>query len=495
MRVLHIDIDSLRPDHLGCYGYPRDTSPNIDALAGEAVRFENCYASDVPCLPSRTALWRGQFGYRTGVISHGGTAAQPRLEGPARSFQGSWARSSWMGALRQAGWRTVSISSFGDRHGAWHWYAGFKEIYDPGFQGLERADQVMPYALDWLAQNGASDHWFLHVNLWDPHTPYRTPAAYGEPFAGEPIPNWLTDDYLRQCWEGFGPHSAQEPNSYPGTEYARTAHIDFPRVPQQIRSIADAKRWIDGYDTGIHYADQHIGRLADQLADQGLLDETVIVISADHGENLGELNIWGDHQTADMFTCRVPLIVRWPGRTGEGPPESLLCYQFDWAATLLVLAGIDVPADWDATPFAEVFSGGAAPGRDYLVLSQGAWACQRAVRFNEHARNYLYMRTYHAGHKMLAPEMLFDLSEDPHQLHNLAPDLESITKIGRERLVTWEDDLKRSAGAAPDPLAIVLKEGGPFHTRGQLPAYLAHLESTGRGHHAEALAAQYPEER
>ena len=63
MRILYVDIDTLRADHLGCYGYHRDTSPNIDALAQQGTRFENCYVSDAPCLPSRTALWSGRCGF------------------------------------------------------------------------------------------------------------------------------------------------------------------------------------------------------------------------------------------------------------------------------------------------------------------------------------------------------------------------------------------------------------------------------------------------
>ena len=78
MRVLYIDIDTLRADHLGCYGYHRKTSPNIDRLAQQSVRFECCYASDVPCLPSRTALVTGRFGTHNGVVGHGGTAAAHR---------------------------------------------------------------------------------------------------------------------------------------------------------------------------------------------------------------------------------------------------------------------------------------------------------------------------------------------------------------------------------------------------------------------------------
>ena len=81
MRFVYIDIDTLRFDHLGCYGYHRMTSPSIDALAAESVRFENVYASDVPCLPSRTALITGMFGIRNGV----GMASQPSLRGNRRS--------------------------------------------------------------------------------------------------------------------------------------------------------------------------------------------------------------------------------------------------------------------------------------------------------------------------------------------------------------------------------------------------------------------------
>src|SRR5687767_4730820 len=96
MRILYIDIDSLRADHIGCYGYHRETTPNIDAMGREGVRFDRCYASDVPCLPSRTALITGRFGIHNGVVTHGGTAADPFIEGPARGFQTAAAATSWM---------------------------------------------------------------------------------------------------------------------------------------------------------------------------------------------------------------------------------------------------------------------------------------------------------------------------------------------------------------------------------------------------------------
>src|SRR5690606_31267946 len=162
-------IDSLRPDHLGCYGYHRNTSPNIDRIAESARRFRNIYVSDTPCHPSRTALWAGKCGLRTGVVGHGGTAAEPYREGPGRDFAGQFRRDGWMWALRQAGYYTGSISSFGERHGSWHWYAGFNEVVNPGFGGNDLAHDVAPHALSWLdraAERGQK--WFLHVNFWDP---------------------------------------------------------------------------------------------------------------------------------------------------------------------------------------------------------------------------------------------------------------------------------------------------------------------------------------
>ena len=87
MKILFIDIDTLRPDHLGCYGYERNTSPNIDSIAKDSVVFNQYYCSDAPCLPSRTALMTGKFGIHTRVVGHGGTTADIRPEGPDRGFK------------------------------------------------------------------------------------------------------------------------------------------------------------------------------------------------------------------------------------------------------------------------------------------------------------------------------------------------------------------------------------------------------------------------
>ena len=226
MRLIYFDIDTLRADHLGCYGYHRPTSPTIDALAAEGLRFDNVHASDTPCLPSRSALSSGQFGIRNGSINHGGPATDPFPEGRDRQFQTALARTGWMSALRAQGVWTASISTFAERHSAYHFEAGFNECFNLGTRGLETADQVSTVARDWLARNAHREDWFLHVHLWDPHTPYRTPASFGDPFADDAVPGWLTEDVRAAHWELPGPHSAQEVAGFSPRD--RVGRVDPP---------------------------------------------------------------------------------------------------------------------------------------------------------------------------------------------------------------------------------------------------------------------------
>src|ERR1700694_2501205 len=127
MRVIYIDIDSCRPDHLGCYGYGRNTSPNIDQIASDGVRFSRVYASDVPCLPSRTALFSGRLGLHTGVNGHGGTAARMRYPGDGHATQPD--KLPLPMALSRGGVQTITFTTFAQRHLAWHFYAGWNEIH------------------------------------------------------------------------------------------------------------------------------------------------------------------------------------------------------------------------------------------------------------------------------------------------------------------------------------------------------------------------------
>ncbi len=485
MRILYIDIDTLRPDHLGCYGYHRDTSPHIDAIAKEGVRFDNCYVSDAPCLPSRAALYSGRFGIRNGAINHGGMAADIVIDPSDRAFR------MWMDHLmwqfRNAGYYNVSVSPFGERHSSFWYYNAFREMYNTGKGGGEKAHEVSPVALDWLERKGKEDNWYLHVNMWDPHTPYQVPEEYGEPFKDEPPPAWMTEEARQRTWDNYGPGNGQEP----GGGFLNNDHAkDHARMPAQIDTMESYRKWIDGYDTGIRYADEHVGKIIAKLKELNVYDDTLIIVSSDHGENQGELSVYGDHQTADEITNRVPMIVRHPkGLGGKGRADGALHYQFDVFATLVEAVGGNVPGSWDAKSFLPAFKAEKETGRDYLVLSNCAWACQRAVRWGEH----IMVHSYHSGFKNYPEQMLFNLKHDAHEQNDLAEKEPKLVAQAEKMLAEWTKAGIKNNPRGEDPMQTVLKEGGPFHANYKSDGYTAYvkrLRETGRGHFADELEAR-----
>jgi arylsulfatase A-like enzyme len=482
MRILYIDIDTLRPDHLGCYGYHRPTSPNLDRIATQGVRFTNCYVSDAPCLPSRAALYSGKCGIRNGAINHGGEAADPYVNPDDRQFRRP--ADSYTMQLRRLGYYPVTVSPFGERHSSFWFYEGFREMYNTGKGGGESAEEVVPIALDWLDRRGQEDNWYLHVNVWDPHTPYRAPESIGNPFAGSPPPAWMNEELRRKSWDNYGPGSAQEP----GGGYVPAPNAQpRPRQPLQIDSMASYRHWIDGYDCGVYHADLWVGQLMDKLEELGILDDTLIVVSSDHGENQGELGIFGDHQVADHITNRVPMIVRHPkGLGGRGRVDDALHYQFDITATLIEMLGGEVPTSWDGTSFYAAFEERDCEGREFLVVANCAWACQRSVRWSD----YLLMRTYHSGFHNFPDLMLFDVANDPHELNDMSLTDPALVHEGLAMLERWTADEMRRSQRTVDPMWIAMREGGPFHARFTSPSferYVQRLRETGRAQHAADL--------
>lgn len=484
MRILFLDLDTLRPDHLGCYGYARNTSPNIDSIAREGVRFENYFCSDAPCLPSRAALMSGRFGIHSGVVGHGGTAADFRLEGYPRGFRDRLAWESLPALLKTSGFHTACISPFAERHSAWWFYAGFKEMHNTGKGGMESAEEITPTVLDWIDRNAEQDNWYLHVNYWDAHTPYRVPAEFGDPFENDPLPEWLNQEVLDKHRTLAGPHGPQEINMY-----NNKTNPKWPRHPGELKDMADVRRMVDGYDCGIRYMDGHIGQIIDALKKKGVYDDLIIIISSDHGENMGELGIYGEHATADQITCRIPMIIRWPGKA-RGTVDRGFHYNLDLLPTLAELLGKERMKTWDGQSYAPAIESGAECGRDWLVLSQCAHVCQRSARFGP----WLYTRTYHCGYHLFPDEMLYNINNDPHEQHDVAAEHPDIVKQGAKIIAEWHEQMMNSMPYDVDPLDTVMAEGGPSHARRCLPAYCDRLQKTGRGHHAAELKRRYPEE-
>ena len=514
MKLLLIDIDTLRADHLGCYGYDRATSPAIDSIAADGVCFRDYYCSDAPCLPSRAALFSSRFCFHNGVINHGGLRADPFPEGATRGFKDKAATNSLPAMMRTYGMYTASISTFPERHSAWWFNAGFNEMYNVGKSGDETADEVTPIALDWLDRNRSREDWFLHVHYWDPHTEYRAPAELGNPFAGQPSEglSWIDEEVFRKHRQAVGFHTAQELNMY--GESVSEAH----RLRQlgKLESLDDVRHNMDGYDCGILYADMAVGQIIQRLKELGIYEETAIIVTSDHGEAMGELGRYSEHGTADQSVTRIPLVIKWPGALTGGRILSGLHYNIDLLPTLIALLGDDPAAipygqylqaqygvdykkvylqmileSYDGKSFAESILSGSEDGRDHLVVSMATHSVQRAVRFGD----YLYIRTYHDAYALFPDDMLFNIKEDPHEQHDLAEELPDKVHEGAcilEKWITEQMRINAPLGLG-DPIWTVLGEGGGFHSLGAMPGYLDRLEKTGRSEQAQALLEKYPQ--
>ena len=205
MRIVYVDVDTMRADHTSPCGYSRTVTPNLATLAAGGVVFDRCYASDSPCAPSRATFTSGQFGITSGAIANFGPASEIRM------FERTRYAPFFGGHLYRNGIYTASISCFPERHMAYWFLGNFREWIKPSLSNGDDEDAatVTAAAVDWLIRKGREDDWFLHVHFWDPHIPYLEPERWVEQAATSgPPPLWPDDEAIAAHAEIYGPHTA-----------------------------------------------------------------------------------------------------------------------------------------------------------------------------------------------------------------------------------------------------------------------------------------------
>ena len=243
----------------------------------------------------------------------------------------------------------------------------------------------------------------------------------------------------------------------------------------------------------MRYTDDNIGKIIGWLKENGLYDDDLaIIITADHGEDLGEFGVYAEHGMADDPVCRIPLIVRWPGMR-RGAVVKGFYDNTDLAPTVQELLGTKLTNPrryrYDGRSFAAALRDGTDCSRPYAVLTQCAHVCQRSVRFDD----YVYIRTVHGGGHLLPDEMLFDVKKDPHELHNLAEERPELCAKGAKMILDWNDAMMKTSKYDSDPMWTVMREGGPEHCRGHLASYMERLKGTPREYGIELLQEKYEE--
>jgi arylsulfatase A-like enzyme/Flp pilus assembly protein TadD len=360
--VVVITIDTLRADHLGCYGYKQIRTPNIDALAADSARFARAYTAVPVTLPSHTVIFTGTYPMLSGMHDF----AANKL-GPSQATLAS--------VLQEHGYATGAVigsavldSRFGLNRGFDFYYDhfDFNRLQESNLEEMERpGNLVADVTLDWLNKNSGKK-FFLWMHLYDPHFPYHPPAPYAAEYKDRP------------------------------------------------------------YDGEIAFADMQVGRMIRFLKSKGLYANTLIVLSGDHGESLGEHG----EKTHGFFiynaTLHVPLIIHLPGAT-SAKTVTELANLADLMPTVLQALKLDIPSQVQGRSLVPMMS-----KKDDEVRSLYAETFLPRLHFNWSELRSVETENYHF---IDAPKPeLYDLSKDPGETENLFPAKKAVGEEMRARL-------------------------------------------------------------
>ena len=282
LNILIISIDTLRADHLGCYGYFRDTSPEIDAFAREAVFFEQAYSPMSTTLPAHVSLLTGLHPLEHGILSNVGHGGMPF---GMRSKIRSLAQVAQAAKYRTAAF--VSATPLKRYSGI---DVGF-EVFDEPEGAARDADEVTDKVLAWVDLT-SPQRFLLLAHYYDPHRPYSPPAPFDAMFG--------VDEELEEYL------AAREVSAviWPG--------------PCLGSNVSLARGITNNYDGEVRFADREVGRLLRALRERGLWENTVIVLTSDHGEGLNQHD-WPQHGRTWNEQVQIPLLMRFPQVREELP--------------------------------------------------------------------------------------------------------------------------------------------------------------------------------
>lgn len=429
MKFVLVVFDTMRRDHLSCYGYNRRTSPNIDAFAEDAVIFDNHYATNIPTLPYFTATLSGQRGITTGIISHD-------LREYYRDFL------PLPQILARNGYITAAVSTLWNFR---NWFAGgFQYYMNPMAGTWERtqavdAEEINAMAIPWIRQNYKKD-FFLFVHYWDPHEDSV----------------WALDARAR----------------------AEHLHLSPYRPPEEYKDLytegieKDPRSWdyvMSQYDAEITYADKCFSDLLETLDETGITEETMVIVTSDHGEDLGEEHptrphkketgrVYEGHGTCYEPIIHTPLIIRHPSFKA-GIRVDALVQNIDILPTILEMCKMENPQfstsmrmrttqamySTDGRGLLHLLRGETKEGYE-IIYSDGVGMRRAMVRRDgwKLIRNIIRLRG-----RPYIPIELFNLKRDPEEKYNLAEEEPEIVERLEIQLSRW---LRRNLEDREDPL-------------------------------------------
>lgn len=412
VNVLLISIDTLRADHLGAYGYPRPTSPHVDALARRGVRFENAETVQSATWPALTSLHTSLYPSAHGVVWNGGRLREGLMTLAEILHEKLYNTSAFITNMTRG------------RH------PGFSRLFLSRGGGQGDADRAAVDQAVGQLRLERERRFFMWVHLLSPHADYDPPPPYSSAFTA------------------------------PGASPVK-AEIDA-LVSLRRRNVAladsDVAHVIGLYDGEVSYVDSLVGRLLGALRELGLEESTLIVLTADHGEDLYEHNRYFFHSPSIYgSSMRIPLVLALPGVLPEGVRSDHPASLVDVAPTILGLLELAAPAQFQGE---NLLPGRALPRRAVRELAFGETngrihsARSRGWRFV-----YNPERLHPAapgGPYPIGEVELFDLQKDPREHHNLARARPDLVRAFTADVRAWKARYvgKGAADQAVDPEAL-----------------------------------------
>ena len=446
-----IMADQLRVDCVGAYGNNAIKTPHLDHIAKGGIRFQNAYTCTPSCTPARSALMTGLGPWRHGMLGFSNIATNPY---PVEKAS----------AMAEAGYYTTSIGKnhyypISNAHGYHHlisdehcsywfhtqgdkktqsveercdyesWFWSQMPDKDPHATGLGWNDQpskpfVYPeemHATHWtgttavrfLQQYERAEPFFLKVSFIRPHSPYDPPARFFKMYEDTPLPEAKVGEWAKR----YEPRSSEKDDLWHG------------RLPTQ-----DIQRSRQGYYGSVSFVDEQVGRILDALEKRKMLDDTLIVFFSDHGDMLGDQNLWRKSYAYEQ-SAHIPLLIRpavgmqldVAGQTIDNPVEIR-----DLLPTFLDAAGAEIPASIEGKSLLHLVRTKGAGWRPYIDLEHNV--CYDASNHWNALTDGRWKYIFHAND---GEEQLFHLEKDRHELNDLTmrPDYSEELALWRARMV------------------------------------------------------------
>lgn len=401
--IVLITIDTLRADHLSTYGYFRQTSPNLDELAAEAVVFDRALTTMATTLPAHASLMTS-----TRTTTHGlkGNFQHFRV-----AFEGRGNIRTWAEMLTDLGYETAAFVSAAPVRSHTGIERGF-ETFDQPVEKSRRADVTIDRVLAWLQQKREGS-FFLWVHLWDPHRPRQPPPPYDEAFStDERLVSFLLERAVTKPFDRF------------------------------------VQRENNAYDGEILFTDHQIGRVLEALKAQEEWQETAIVVTSDHGEGLGQHD-WMDHGRIYNEQLFVPLILKLPaGRGPRGVRIQTTASLIDVIPTLVTALELPI-ADEDRAQFEGLDLLAGDRKRMGVLSEQSQRVDEPGTRYSLTSVRWKYF------HRTEGEDELYDLEKDLYETENVIAQNPQVAERMRRQVVAI---LESSSKDMDDSTQVVLDE-------------------------------------